>query len=50
MERLAQAGLVRGKTVGVDGTTAEANAALRVRAAVRTPPGLVSPIACPQAA
>ena len=29
LERLAQAGLVRGKTVGVDATTLEANAAMR---------------------
>ena len=29
LERLAQAGLVKGKTVGVDATTLEANAAMR---------------------
>jgi transposase len=29
LERLSQAGLVNGKTVGVDATTLEANAALR---------------------
>jgi transposase len=29
MQRLADAGLVKGKTVGVDATTLEANAALR---------------------
>ena len=29
LERLADAGLVRGKTVGIDATTLEANAALR---------------------
>ena len=29
MERLADAGLVRGKTVGIDATTLEANAAMR---------------------
>ena len=29
LERLAEAGLVRGKTVGLDATTLEANAAMR---------------------
>jgi len=29
LQRLAEAGLVNGKTVGVDATTLEANAALR---------------------
>ena len=29
LERLADAGLVRGKTVGIDATTLEANAAMR---------------------
>ena len=29
LQRLAEAGLVKGKTVGIDATTLEANAALR---------------------
>ncbi len=31
MERLAQAGLIKGKTIGVDSTTLEANAAMKSR-------------------
>ena len=29
LERLAQAGLIKGKTIGVDSTTLEANAAMK---------------------